>query len=158
MISEHISNDIRPRMKILNMVIPILMHYYNFPFKKTAKMYFIAPFRPAAASCKKPLASCIYSLANQWKATLSNVVGFPTVYHRIYCCKFMTLSNQTRRVAFASALEYHFKRVCKICLCMHEVFIDRGIHKHGYTAIQYSPITAIIGFLSFTHNSNISEI
>ena len=37
----------------------------KFPFKNTAKMYFIVPFRPAAASCIKPLASCIYSLANE---------------------------------------------------------------------------------------------
>ena len=49
------------------------------------------------ASCIKPLASCIYSLVNQWKATLRNDVGFPTVYRRIYCRKFMTLSNQTSR-------------------------------------------------------------
>ena len=29
--------------------------------------------------------------------TLRNDVGFPTVYRRIYCRKFMTLSNQTSR-------------------------------------------------------------
>ena len=86
-----------PQMKILNMVIPILMHYQHFLFKKTMKMYFVALIRPAAASCIKPLASCIYSLVNQWKATLRNDVGFPTVYRRIYCRKIMTLSNQTSR-------------------------------------------------------------
>ena len=85
MISERISDDIPPKMKILNMVIPILMHYQHFPFKKTVKMYFVALIRPAATSCIKPLASCIYSIVNQWKATLRNDVGFPTVYHRIYC-------------------------------------------------------------------------
>ena len=37
----------------------------TFPFKKTVKMYFVAPICPAAASCIKPLASCIYSLVNQ---------------------------------------------------------------------------------------------
>ena len=31
-----------------------------FPLKKTVKMYFVAPKRPVAASCIKPLASCIY--------------------------------------------------------------------------------------------------
>ena len=31
-------------------------------------------------SCIKPLASCMYSLVNQWKATLHNDVRFPTVY------------------------------------------------------------------------------
>ena len=65
MISECISDDIPPQMKILNMVIHILMHYIHFPFKKTVKMYFVVPIRPAAASCMKPLASCIYSLVNQ---------------------------------------------------------------------------------------------
>ena len=29
MISEHISNDIPPQMKILNMVSPILMRFYS---------------------------------------------------------------------------------------------------------------------------------
>ena len=80
MISERISDDIPPQMKILNTVIPILMHCYHFPMKRTVKMYFVAPIRPVAASCIKPLASCIYSLVNQWKATLRNDVGFPTVY------------------------------------------------------------------------------
>ena len=69
----------------------------NFPLKKTVKMYFVAPKRPAATSYIKPLASCIYSLVSQWKATLHNDVGFPTVYRRIYCRKFMTLSNQRSR-------------------------------------------------------------
>ena len=91
MISERISDDIPPQMKILNMVIPILMHYSIFPFKKTVKMSFVAPILPVAASWIKPLANCIYSL------TLRNGVGFPTVYSRIYRRKFMTLSNQTSR-------------------------------------------------------------
>ena len=46
MISELIYDDIPPQMKILNMVIPILMPYKYFPFKKTVKMYFVAPIRP----------------------------------------------------------------------------------------------------------------
>ena len=32
-ISERISDNIAPQMKILNMVIPILTHYKHFPFK-----------------------------------------------------------------------------------------------------------------------------
>ena len=48
MISERISDDIPLQMKILNMVIPILMHYKIFPLKKIVKMYFVAPKRPAA--------------------------------------------------------------------------------------------------------------
>ena len=49
MISEHISDDIPPQMKILNMVIPVLMHYEHFPFKKTVKMCFVAP---TSSSCQ----------------------------------------------------------------------------------------------------------
>ena len=64
MISERISDDIPPQMRILNMVIPILMHYQHFSFKRTVKMIFVVPIRPAAASCIKPLASCKYSLVN----------------------------------------------------------------------------------------------
>ena len=37
----------------------------NFSLKKTVKMYFVVPKRPAAASCIKPLASCIYSLVSR---------------------------------------------------------------------------------------------
>ena len=61
-----------------------------FFLKNTVKLYFVAPIRPAAASC-------IYSLVSQWKAKLRNDVGFPTVYRRLYCRRFMTLSNQTSR-------------------------------------------------------------
>ena len=69
----------------------------TFSLQIDTEMYFVALIRPAAASCIKTLASCIYLLVNQWKATLRNDVGFPTVYRRIYCRKFMTLSNQTSR-------------------------------------------------------------
>ena len=41
--------------------------------------------------------SCVNSYASQWEATLRDDVGFPTVYRRIYCRKFLTLSNQTSR-------------------------------------------------------------
>ena len=68
----------------------------TFSFKNRDYVLF-ASIRPAIASCIKPLASCIYSLINQWKETLCNDVGFPTVYRRIYCRKFITLSNQTSR-------------------------------------------------------------
>ena len=106
MISEHISDDIPPKMKILNMVIPILMHNQIFPLKKTMKMYFVAPICPAAASCIKPLASCIYSHVSQCKATLCNDVGFLTV--SIYRLKFMTLSNQTSRCICIRIVVYRF--------------------------------------------------
>ena len=41
MISERITDDIPPQIKIMNMVIPILMHYSHFPITKTVQMYFV---------------------------------------------------------------------------------------------------------------------
>ena len=68
-----------------------------FSFQKDSQNEICCAYTSSAASCIKPLASCIYSLVNQWKATLRNDVGFLTIYRRIYCRKFMTLSNQTSR-------------------------------------------------------------
>ena len=94
MISERKSDNIPPQMKILNMVIPILVHYLHFLFKKTVKMYFVAPIRPASqlhkTACQLHIFTC-----QPMKARLRNDVGFPKVYRRIYSRKFMTLSKQT---------------------------------------------------------------
>ena len=61
-------------MKILNMVIPILMHFCS-------------------------LNSMIGALQAAHHPTKCDVVNdvklFPTVYHRIYCRKYLSLSNQT---------------------------------------------------------------
>ena len=90
---------------------------YDYPHSNALLTFFLQKrqlkctmlrLRTATASCIIPLASCIYSLVNQWKATLCNDVEFPTVYRRIYCHKFLT--NQTfypirRRVTNSSALE-----------------------------------------------------
>ena len=72
------------------------------------------PLHPAAASCIKLLTSCIYSLFNQWKATLQNNVKFVTVYHSMYCRKFRTLSNQTSRC------------ICK-CIRIHILCISYSV-------------------------------
>ena len=74
MISERISDDIPPQMKILNMVIPILMHFCSL----------ISNW--SVASRIKPQGDVI-----------DNIKLFPTAYRRIYCRKFLTLSNQTSR-------------------------------------------------------------
>ena len=87
----------------------------NFSLKKV-KMYFVVPIRPAAASCIKPLASCIYSLVSQWKATLRNGVRFPTVYRRINCWNLWRYPIR-RRVAFASALESLFRGIEHLSIC-----------------------------------------
>ena len=96
MISERISDDIPPQIKILNMVIPILMHYWHFPFKKTVTMYFVAP---TSRGCQLHKTACQLHIVTcqPVKATLHFDVLFVTVYRRIYCSKSMTLSNQTSR-------------------------------------------------------------
>ena len=43
MISDRIYDDIPPQMKILNMVIPILMYFFNFYTSKT--LYFVQNVR-----------------------------------------------------------------------------------------------------------------
>ena len=65
MISERMSDDIPPQMKIFKYGYPHSIALLTFPFKKTVKMYFVAHILPGAASCIKLLASCIYSLVNQ---------------------------------------------------------------------------------------------
>ena len=59
MISERLSDDIPPQMKILNMVIPILMHYSRGT--KVEKMLTLAPERFTAGFCMvaKVILSCI---------------------------------------------------------------------------------------------------
>ena len=74
MISERISDDIPPQMKILNMVIPILMRFCSFVSE---------PHKAARHQTKGDVTD--------------DVKLFPTVYRRIYCRKFLTLSNQTSR-------------------------------------------------------------
>ena len=64
MISESISEDITPQMKTLNKVIRILMHYKHFSSKKTAKLFFVAPIRPAAAGQNRLPAAYIHLSTN----------------------------------------------------------------------------------------------
>ena len=79
MISERISDDIPPRMKILNMGIPILMN-----FCRSASN--LERCKPHKAVHQQTICDVI-----------NGVKLFPTVYHRIYCRKVLTLSNQTSR-------------------------------------------------------------
>ena len=74
MISERISDDKPPQMKILNMVIPILMHLCMERCK---------PHKAARHPTKCDV--------------INDVKLFPAVYRKIYCRKFLTLSNQTSR-------------------------------------------------------------
>ena len=69
-------------MKILNKVIPILMHLYSL----VSNLSF--------ASRKKPHKAVPHPTKCD---VINDVKLFPTVYRRIYCRKFLTLSNQTSR-------------------------------------------------------------
>ena len=76
MISECISDDIPPQMNILNMVIPILMHYLHFPFKKTLKMYFVSPIRPATPAASNRLPAAYIHLSTNEKGRYVMTSGF----------------------------------------------------------------------------------
>ena len=78
MISDRISDDIPLQMKILNMVIPILC-ILQFPLK-------LKHCKPHKATQHQRIFDVI-----------NDVHIFPTVYRRICCRNFLTLSNQTSR-------------------------------------------------------------
>ena len=69
MIYEHISDDIPPQMEILNMVIPILMHFY----------YFV---------------SNLSNLNRNIIHVIDDIKLFQTVYRRIYCCILPDILSQ----------------------------------------------------------------
>ena len=76
MISERISDDIPPQMKILNMVIPILMRFYSLVLNWSV-----------ASSIKPHKGVC-----HQMKYDVINDVKLlATVYSRIYCLKFFNV-------------------------------------------------------------------
>ena len=76
MISERISDYIPPQMNILNMVIPILMHFCSFVSNRSVE-------------------SRIKPHVIHRNVVINDVKMFPAVYRRIYSRKFLTLSNQT---------------------------------------------------------------
>ena len=79
MISELISDDIPPKMKILNMIIPILMYFCSL----SSNWSVTSRIKPHVIQRKCDV--------------ISDVKLFPTVYRRIYCRKVLTLSNQSSR-------------------------------------------------------------
>ena len=76
MISERISDDILPKIKILNMVIPILMRFYSLVSNWSVKSR-IKPHKAPRQQTKCDV--------------ITDVKLFPTVYR-----KFLTLSNPIR--------------------------------------------------------------
>ena len=74
-ISERISDDIPPQMKFLNIVIPILMHFWvssKIPALQAAEI---------STTCE----------------VINDIKLLPTVYRMIHCLKLFKLSNQTSR-------------------------------------------------------------
>ena len=100
MISERISDDIPPQMKILNMVIPILVHICSFVSNWSVARRIM-------------LHGIQRNVTNFYDAKT-----FPAVYRRIYCRKYMTLSNQKLRVSRACALELMINVVKQNASCL----------------------------------------
>ena len=64
MISERISYDTSSNENF-EYGYPHSNALFTFSLQKDRENVLVAPIRPAAANCIKPLASCIYSLVNQ---------------------------------------------------------------------------------------------
>ena len=98
MISDRIYDDIPPQMKILNMVIPILMH---FCIK-------LERFKPQKAVCHPTICDVIYT-----------VKIFPTICRRIYCHKLFILSNQTLHYKIKCIrIIFFFSSLCLAQYCL----------------------------------------
>ena len=82
MISERISDDIPPQIKILNMVIPNLMLFYSL-VSNLSVVSRIKPHKGVYHQIKRDV--------------INDVKLFLTIYCRIYCRKLLRLSNQTSR-------------------------------------------------------------
>ena len=81
-ISECISDNIPPQIIFFNMVIPNLMCFYSLVSNWSLASR-IKPYK----GIRHPLKCDV----------INDIKPFPTVYHRIYCRKFLMLSNQTSR-------------------------------------------------------------
>ena len=92
MISKHISNDIPPKMNFL----------YGYPHSDA----FLQPH--LQLECRKLNKAARHPTTSD---IINDTKLFPTVYRRIYCCKFLTLSYQM--------LCYKSK-----CIRMHDKIID----------------------------------
>ena len=87
MISDRFPSCIPPQMKILNMIIPILMHFYIL-------------YQNGALQATKSHIIQQYDIINDFKL-------FPTVYHRIYCQIFLCYPIRCH-ITKSSALELLF--------------------------------------------------
>ena len=93
LISDHITDDIPPQMNILNMVIPILMHFLTF----IRQIYSILHQTEASSATKN-------NYVNQ-----SQAMSLTTLVLRRYIAEYTDTNSRRypirRRVTFASALK-----------------------------------------------------
>ena len=85
-ICDHKPTIYLPKMAIFNTDIPILIHFFTF-----------SPFKLHRSAQQGSAASNLKPDVSQWKATLCKDVRLTTVYRRIPCRKFVTLSNHMSR-------------------------------------------------------------
>ena len=98
----------------LNMVIPILMHFLTFT-------HWNQLFSAKNIGCVND----VYSLHWPITSAVAHDVGLPTVYHRIYCRKFPTLSNQTSR---------YILRCIRMCISRIKFMLSWVEHENSYSA------------------------
>ena len=84
-ICDHKTEYLHPQMTFFNTDSHFDAYLLVFPLK----LHYFTPTASTASDVKPDV--------SQRKATLRNDVGFPTVYCRIYCRKFLTSSSQTSR-------------------------------------------------------------
>ena len=103
--SGAVKPDFQPytsQIKILNMVIPILMRLYSL----VSSWSFASRIKPHVV------------VRHQTKCDIINGIKlFLTVYIRIYCCKFLTLSNQKTR--------YKSKCIRNCLFVHHTLFVSK---------------------------------
>ena len=91
MISECIYDDLPPKMKILNKIIPILMHFCSLVLNWS-------------------IASCIKLRVIQQNDVINDVKLFSTVYCRIYCHTFFEVIQSNVMLQ----KQVHFKNNLKL--------------------------------------------
>lgn len=80
-ISDHNTEDSSPQITIFILFAPFKCTFLHL------KVYYFAPFVSAFSDVKPDISKS--------EKTFHNDVRFVTVYQRLYCHKFSTLSNQT---------------------------------------------------------------
>ena len=121
-ICDH-KTDLPPQRTNFNTVVPILMFFFTFSL---FKMYYFAPIASAFSDIKPYI--------SQLEVTFPNNVTFATLYLKIYCHKFLTISNKTscyihKCIRISYNVSEVASKIIKIADC------DRTIKASGSPAI-----------------------